>query len=380
MKLTKLMLSACVAALALVACNKEETAPVDGNLKTVQLSLENIIMTKGISDPIRPDANGEMPPVEVKNFKVFLTDASYSPGYTAKTADGKANATFYFTAASDLSQIKEFHYVDHKCTKVVVVANMGDVTFEEVMGIKTAIAEQQNPAGLVLYGEKNLSSTGQVHQDLETGKHAEIYEATVTLAPTISRFEVAGFAVDFSADPKFDKIEVTDIAFQHYFPIMTANTENGLYIGGSGAHVLHIAQNQLENAAVVYDWFNGTASTGWFRDNFATPLAMTPDAPKADAPNDLAYHFYSGEAVPTMIIKLLADGSPAYVYTSTFNRASGGALTRLEPGKIYRMSAAGEVDSDGSILIPDDLDPIQRCIEVTVEVVDWAVELITPEF
>ena len=65
MKLTKLMLSACVAALALVACNKEETAPVDGNLKTVQLSLENIIMTKGISDPIRPDANGEMPPVEV---------------------------------------------------------------------------------------------------------------------------------------------------------------------------------------------------------------------------------------------------------------------------------------------------------------------------
>jgi len=81
-----------------------------------------------------------------------------------------------------------------------------------------------------------------------------------------------------------------------------------------------------------------------------------------------------------MIIKLLSDGNPAYVYTSTFNKASGGALTTLEPGKIYRMSAAGEVDTDGSIEIPDDLDPIQRCIEVTVEVVDWAVELITPEF
>lgn len=380
MKLTKLMLSACVAALALVACNKEETAPVNGDLKTVQLSLENIIMTKGISDPIRPDSNGEMPPVEVKNFKVFLTDASYSPGYSAKTADGTADATFYFTAASDLSQIKEFHYVDHKCTKVVVVANMGDVTFEEVMNIKTAIANQQDPTALVLYGEKNLSSTGEFHTDTQTGKHTEVYEATVTLAPTISRFEVAGFTVKFSTDPKFDKIEVTDIAFQHYFPEMTATTASGLYIGGSGTHVLHIAQNQLDNAAVVYDWFNGSASTGWFRDHFATSLAMTPAAPKADAPNDLAYHFYSGEIVPTMIIKLLADGNPAYVYTSTFNKASGGALTTLEPGKIYRMSAAGEVDTDGSIEIPDDLDPIQRCIEVTVEVVDWAVELITPEF
>lgn len=380
MKLTKLMLSACVAALALVSCNKEETAPVNGNLKTVQLSLENIIMTKGTGNPIRPDANGEMPPVTVKNFKIFLTDAAYSPGYSAKNADGSADATFYFTSASDLTQLKEFHYVDHKCTKVVVVANMGDVTWEDVMSAKVAIAKQQNPDELVLYGEKNLSATGRQHENLESGKLTDIYEAKVTLAPTISRFEVAGFSIAFSPTPKFDKIEVTDIAFQHYFPEMTTTTTNGLYIGGSGSHVLHVANELLDNAAVVHDWFNGSASSGWFRDHFATSLAMTPAAPKADAPNDLAYHFYSGEIVPTMIIKLLADGNPAYVYTSTFNKASGGALTTLEPGKIYRMSAAGEVDPDGSILIPDDIDPIKRCIEVTVEVVDWAVELITPEF
>lgn len=382
MKISKLMLSALVAAAALVSCNKEETTPVDGNLKTVTLSLENIIKTKGIGAPITPEADGTMPAVQVNNFKVFLTDASYSPGYGAKTADGTQNATFYFSSAADLNRKLEFHYVDNKCTKVVVVANMGDVSFEQVMADKRGIELQQDPTALVLYGEDNLSSTGRQHSNIETGKLTDVYEAEVLLKPTISRFEVAGFVTEFSTpEPKFAKIEVTDIAFQHYFSNMGVSTADGLYMGGAGSHVLHIANDMLTNDAVVHGWFNGNASTGWFRDHFTTPLAMTPTAPAADAPSDLAYHFYSGEAVPTMIIKLLANGNPAYVYTSTYNKQSGGAITVLEPGKIYRMSAAGEVDSDGSIVIPDTkIDPIERCIEVTVEVVDWVVELVTPEF
>ena len=47
MKLTKLMLSASVAALALVSCNKQDTAPELANrLKTVEISLENFTITK----------------------------------------------------------------------------------------------------------------------------------------------------------------------------------------------------------------------------------------------------------------------------------------------------------------------------------------------
>ena len=53
---------------------------------------------------------------------------------------------------------------------------------------------------------------------------------------------------------------------------------------------------------------------------------------------------------------------------------------KIEPGKIYRMSAAGEVATDGSIEIPDDLDPIQRCLDITVTVEPWVVEIISPEF
>ena len=103
---------------------------------------------------------------------------------------------------------------------------------------------------------------------------------------------------------------------------------------------------------------------------------------RADTPEPLAYHFFAGDVVPTMVIKVLADGNPAYVYTSDFiSKETNTALQALEPGKIYRMSAAGEADqTGGSIPIPEDLDPIQRCLDITVSVEDWIVELITPEF
>ena len=85
--------------------------------------------------------------------------------------------------------------------------------------------------------------------------------------------------------------------------------------------------------------------------------------------------------MPVMIIRVLADGNPAYLYTTRFkSNSSNEDISVLEGGKIYRMSAAGNVGTDGSVEIPDDLSPIQRCLEVKVEVVDWTIDLITPEF
>ena len=374
MRLSKLMLSALVAVFAMVSCSKENHTPEANTLKTVQISLENVIMTKGLAGD-KISANQK---VQVNNFRIFLTDDSYSPSYSAKNADG-TDAVFYFDAASDLSKVHEFHFVDHKCTKVVVVANLGpDADFQDVMNLNVPIANQQNQKELILVGEQNLISTGRTHTVEGTSKYTEVYKADVTLKPTIARFEVDGFTTKFSATPKFNSISVTGIAFQHYFPTLTTNTNGGkLSVAGSGNHVLPIAN--LDDEAQVFGWFNGSSSNGWFVDKFTPALAMTPAAPTADVPNPLAYHFYAGEIIPQMVITLTADGSPAYVYTSVFRKGTE-ALTQLEAGKIYRMSAAGLVSADGSIEIPDDLSPIQRCLEVKVEVVDWTVDLITPEF
>ncbi len=129
MKLSKLMLLALVAVFAMVSCTKENHTPEVNTLKTVQVSLENVIMTKGLAGD-KISANQK---VAVKNFKIFLTDDSYSPPYSAKNADG-TDASFFFDTSSDLSKIHEFHFVDHKCTKVVIVANVDEnIQFQDVM-------------------------------------------------------------------------------------------------------------------------------------------------------------------------------------------------------------------------------------------------------
>ena len=101
MKLTKLMLSASVAALALVSCNKQDTAPeAPKRLKTVEVSLENVALTKGLAGP-KIEAGDA---VVLNDFKIFLTDGSGNE-YTAKVADGSADAKTYWNAV-DLSEMK----------------------------------------------------------------------------------------------------------------------------------------------------------------------------------------------------------------------------------------------------------------------------------
>ena len=97
---------------------------------------------------------------------------------------------------------------------------------------------------------------------------------------------------------------------------------------------------------------------------------------------------FSCTTAPVFVIKLLADNQPAYLYSkgfysSTEKNDDGTAkkIENFEEGKIYRMSAAGEVANDGSIPIDDDdIDPMDRCLEITVDVVDWVVDLVYPEF
>ena len=391
MKLTKLMLSAFAAAVALVACNKVETdVPENTNLKSVKLSLENVIMTKGLAgDKIKAgDA------VMVNNFKIILTDASYSQEYTAKAdAAGATDATFYFTDETFAAGPKEynFHYVDHKVTKVIAVANMGDVTLQDIKNFTEEIADQQDQKNLVLWADAALEATGETHTVEGTDKYTEVYEASVSLKPAISRFEVDGFVINFGTTPKFNKIEVTEIAFDHYYPTMAFSTADGMFKAvATGTHVKN--PTDYASQADVFGWLNNTATIGWYVDRFTgTDIpTMVPDDSatenvfenRADTPDALAYHFFAGDVVPTMVIKLLADGNPAYVYTSDFiSKQTNTAITEIKGGVIYRMSAAGEIDqTGGSVPIPDDLDPIQRCLDIIVDVEDWVVELVTPEF
>ena len=375
MKLTKLMLSASVAALALVSCNKMDSTPeVAKRLKTVEVSIGNIALTKALAgDKIE---NGDA--VLVKDFQIFLTDASGN-SYEAKVADGSAAAQTYWStvdlAAGAINAA--FHYVDPNCTKVVAVANVGkQLTFAEYKSLAALeVGNQQDQKAIALYDEKNLVVANKQHTDAAangTTYVSDVYKADLVLTPRISRFEVDGFTVKFNAEPKYDEIKITQLAIQNYYP--TTSLVTG---AESGTLVNHVAN--LTNQADVYAWLDATPAEVWYRDYF--DLTITPAAATKDTPKPLAYHVFSSDATPVMIIKLLADNQPAYLYSKGFYKADGTPVTTFEEGKIYRMSAKGEVANDGSIPIDeDDIDPMDRCLEITVDVVDWAVELVYPEF
>ena len=382
MKLTKLMLSASVAALALVSCNKQDTTPQEPvRLKTVEVSLANVILTKGVVE----DAVKEGDKVVVNNFQIFLLDAQGNE-YTGKTVDGAVDAQSYWD--SSLPSAASFHYVDPNCTKVVAVANMGD-KFESYAALKAAlqtkpleIGLQQNPMNLALYAEDSDFEPTTAHNDKGADNvvyQQSAYKVELLLKPRISRFEVDGFSVKFKdpANPKYNEIKVTQLAFQGYYP----NTD--LLTGvESGALVQPITD--FANQAAVYTWLDtpDASPNPWYRD--AVDLTITPAAAVKDLPADgkLAYHMFScANQVPVFVIKLIVDGQPAYLYTKNLKDANGEPVTNFQEGYIYRMNAAGQVANNGTIEIPEEkIDPMDRCLDITVDVMSWKVTLVTPEF
>lgn len=383
MKLSKLMLSASIAAIALVSCNKQDTTPESKRLRSVDISIENVVITKGAAG----DKITAGQAVVVNDFQIFLTDASGKNEYEGKVLDGSAPAQSYWSAA-DLAEgpiSAQFHYVDPNCTKVVAIANMGkQLTFAEYQALTTInIDEQQNSQNLVLYDAKDLEATGNQHKDPNvdgTTYVADVFKADLVMTPRVSRIEVDGFTVKFNETPKYQNINITQIAFQNYYP------QTAVVTGAeTGDPVIHIAD--FTKQSDVYTWLDTAVEgeTPWYRDY--CDVTITPAAPTADIKDEegvkapLAYHIFSSDLVPVMIIKLTADGQPAYLYSKGFYKDATTPVTTFEEGKIYRMSAKGEVDNDGSVPIDeDDIDPMDRCLEITVDVIDWAVELVYPEF
>ena len=384
MKSLKFMLTACVAAVAFTSCEKEAITPQVQNtrMKSVQVSLKNAVVTRG-SAGNKIEAND---PVTVNNLKIFLTDAAGNLYDNAKTEDGSQTAKYYWTKEELTNGTPEanFHYVSPNCTKVVAVANCGDIDYTALTNIN--INDEQNAQELSLYASDDILEENGQHSDVNedgTTYLSNVYKAELTLKPRISRFEVDGFRVYFDQqNPKYETIKVLDLAFQNYYP--TTALATGVE---SGSLVNHMPD--LANQTSVYNWFNdNTKEKAWYWDSFASLDDITKDNPAADVKDaegkkaPLAYHVFSSDVAPVMVIRLIADGQPAYLYSKKFKQINGTDITSFEEGKIYRMVAAGEdPGSNGSIPInEDDIDPMDRCLDITVTIHDWAVDLVYPEF
>jgi len=400
MKLSKLMLSAAVAALALVSCNKQGTTPEPSKtLKSVEINIENLV-TKGAAE----SAITEGTAVKLNDVKIYLVDGNGN-FYTGKTADGTADAQSYFSTAEDVNAATagtvSFHYVDRAVTYVIAVGNMGETTFaneSELNAYMLNIDAQQLQGDLKLYSKEQLTGPDGTHDnDAQNGavQKNEVYKADLTLMPRIARFEVDGFRVKFTADdpattdvveaPIYNNITISQLAFTNYQPQTT------LYALAPSGDVVN-AVADYTNETAVYQWFvdhlnGGTAAApAWSYYVDATPLSFDAPAAGGEVAKDFtvkqAFHFFPGTQVPTFLVHLTADGVPAFLYTKNIN-LEGTAMTAADfkAGYVYRMSAASEAGEDGSILVDEKvIDPMDRCLDITVSVEKWVVELVTPEF
>lgn len=400
MKLTKLMLSACVAALALVSCQKEEGPSVKGDYKSVEIEISNLFMTKSAGETIQ---NGT--PVVLNNFRVYLTDGTnFYWDATNEAGQTLEKAAYQFT--SKPAEAIEYHFVNPSVNKVVAVANLTDEqyasinTYADIKALKLEVAAQQNPGALALFAEDSLEPAGSQHiPSGDTHKEGEnlitnVYKADLKFVPRVARIELDGFAVGFKTGEKarYNKISIHQVAFNNYYPATV------LY---NGQEEGTLQDCKAENPVSAVAYFTANAGTEWYSDKttleFDRPAAMTNDTwVEKELDDTFYYHFFptasaTSEAAgyPELMFQLSTedtDGAVAstYIYTKNFKGNDGEPITEFKEGNIYRMNFSTSVEADkgdGDVPIgEDDIDQLGRCLDITVTVQNWNVVLVTPEF
>lgn len=401
MKLSKFMCAAFAAAMVLVGCNKENETPVDdgsNGFKSCVLQLENVALTKLPST----DYISNNTAVTLNSFQVFFSDGTSL--YQAYESDGTTVAATYFD--SDLTATKQFHYLPHEVNEVLVIGNFqGEINLGTVgEGKKYSLSrqelraqinqlkieEQQDPKNLKLFGvdqalSETTDHTGQGHGNV-------VYAANVTLKPAVARFEITGFkydASDGSGSRLYDNVKIQQLTARTYFEKAT--------VAISGESALTVTGEQLdafnEYSYTITDgnapsYFNAVADKGWFSDGLNITLEDEPwevgnTNPTTAAPyttvdpaNKLySYHVFPGQP-PQFLAKILANSSgadvPLYLKTSSL-RTQDGILDgeKVVAGNIYRLSFN---------FVDTSFEQPEKCVDLTVSVAQWSVNILTPIF
>ena len=385
MKIRNLMLVALAASMTFVACSKDDGttgAPEDTQLKSVTVKLPNISKadTRATGDAIADNSK-----VSLKNYKVFFLDAA-GKVQTVPQYEGKPQQVYFSSDAADswkVGELMTYHFLPAATAKVVVVGNMGDVEYTAVDGAEDAPLDVLNDGGsdldvsghpyYPLYGDSGLT----LKEGEDDAHHANVYTASVTLAPRVARFEIYGFQYTLAEgglDYKFEKVELDHIALSNYYTQYDFVSKNPY-----GA----VTKAPTEDA-LVWDWINREDGGSWnngltlelnageakFVNN--SPIA-DPERETGDGAKGIVTYGLTNVTSATNNPELLLSfyGVKGSVKTPLYLR---GKFTTSEPfaaGKIYRVLFPIE---DGSWEEPE------RCVELTVDVAQWVVVPVTPEF
>lgn len=391
MKIRNLAISALAAAFTLAACTKNETTPQASNgLMTVEISLENLNFTKAATDAFLTDQTA----VQLNDFKIFLTDGTDL--FEAKSLSD-VTPVYYYSIASGEALPKKItlDLVPAAVNRVVVVGNVGGADWgpattklADLRAMTLDVETEQDYKDLTLYGEAKLEAAGTTHTHSDNTTYG-VYTADVELAPLVARFELDGFAIKFSdTNPKFDKVEVKQVALNNYYsattlnPLAPATLVNRIESVNDKNSLEFFAANLLVTDAAKKWYYDSITGLSLERAN-----ANADGWATANNSSKLSYHFFPATEVPQLFIELDVTPTgdttalPSYIYSKGFYDTNGDAVT-FAPGYVYRMNFHGAVNNgDGDIPFEeDDINQIEKCLEITVDVIPWTVVSIYPEF
>ena len=396
MKVRNFFLMALAASMALVSCDKSEndlSAPTDTQLKSVTIKLPNLtspssIGSRAVGDAMTTAANRT---ATLENFKViFLAGETemYAPTYDAD-GDGTAEAqTVYFSGDNIPTEIT-YHFLDARIDRVVVVGNLGNVTYAQITGTGNQATQSilndadGNHPLYPLYGEDNLELKVPA-PSTDDDEHENVYEASVSLAPKMSRFEIvaAGYVQDGDEEPEFESLELNKIALNNYYTDYTFTTG----LGKTKAPA-------CPTTAQVWDWIDNATQADAIMSNAETSAKITVGLGKhvnigtgveltdtelgssalGDGFENIITYGVAGVSAATDNPELLLSfyGVNGTAKTPLYVKAKFTSGSAFTAGKIYRVKFT---ITDGSWAQPE------RCVELTVEPVDWVVEVLTPTF
>lgn len=354
MKIKKIALLALAASTLFVACNNNENdSPVspDQAPKSVTIKLANVVTkTRNSGGNIIPQGTA----VALSSYQIFFSDGTKL--YQAKDADNQLDADQYIDAndlvEEALPDELSFHFLPAAVNKVIVIGNHEQIsaTTEADLDLELNLADEQNVEDLTLYATSQLTSKTPEHDDQNP-----LYEAELTLAPTIARLYIKSFTCTFSGTSGYSSVSLEKMALNNYY------TSNTLATNTLGSIV-----DETIDESTVWNWFAGLTA-GFSNDDL--DIMLTSDVNTATS--SLYYHFFpSAGTVPQLVVRAEGDGTPLYLATSNITQAGGGPV-EWKAGTIYEMDFAFDVEDFGQP---------QKCIDITVTPVNWVVVPVIPEF
>lgn len=385
MNVRNLLLTALAASMALVSCDKSEndvSVPTDKSLKSVTLTLPNI--TKAVGSRATGDAMANNSQVELKNFRVYFVDGDGNE-VTVPQYDGQDQQVYFSDDATDSweaigvdGRVITYHFLPATTAKVVVVGNIGgDVEYAD-LATRTENVLNDSQDGYPLYPLYGYDDLAEKNGTADDKNHENVYTATVTLAPHQSRFEIFGFEyveATGSATNDYESIELQKIALNHYYVSYDFVSKDPSATGS-------VFDNPSHEEA--WNWIE--ARTAWCDD---LDLTIEPGQPKFVNGTDITDENEDGEDATGIITYGLAHvadkannpelllalhgtttaGTSVPLYLR--GKFTGDNQPNFEAGKIYRVFFA---------FTDADLQQPERCVELTVEVANWTVVTVTPEF